>query len=46
MLCDGVQQLSLDGFRFSPVAGVDPVVVLTNVAHVQARDSDFVPTNR
>jgi len=47
MLCDGVQQLSLDGFRFSPVAGVDPVVVvLTNVAHVQARDSDFLPTNR
>lgn len=46
MLCDSVQRLSLDGFRFTRVPGAEPLVVLTNVAQVEARDSDFVPAHR
>lgn len=46
MLCDGVKRLSLDGFRFTRVPGVEPLVILTNVAQVEARESDFVPAAR
>jgi len=41
MICEGVDRLALDGFRFSRVAQVEKALVLTNVTHVELRDSDI-----
>ncbi|MBI5387402.1 MAG: glycoside hydrolase [Verrucomicrobia bacterium] len=41
MICDGVERLTADGFRFTKVADMDHSVVLTKVAHINVRDSDF-----
>jgi hypothetical protein len=41
MICEGLERLALDGFRFSRVAQVEKALVLTNVTHVELRDSDI-----
>lgn len=41
LLCDGVEQLTLDGFKFSGAAAAATPVVLSDVAHVQLRDTDL-----
>jgi polygalacturonase len=46
VLCEGVGQFSLDGFRFTKVATVDNPVVLTNVTRFEVRDSDALKPNK
>ena len=39
LLAEGVKQLTLDNFKFTRVPGVAELLVLTNVARVDLRDS-------
>jgi hypothetical protein len=43
LTCDGVEQLKLDGFKFSCPAATPSSLVLNEVANVQLRDTD-IPT--
>ncbi|NQT82843.1 right-handed parallel beta-helix repeat-containing protein [bacterium] len=43
LICDGVERLKLDSFKFSRPAGALEALVLNDVAHVQLRDTD-IPT--
>lgn len=41
LMCDGVEQLTLDGFKFPGAAAAADPVVFRDVAHVQLRDTDL-----